>query len=108
MKTTQDLIDLLHLKQDSETVFQGRSNFMGSPNVFGGQVVAQALNAAIRTVPSHRFCHSLHAYFILPGNLSIPIEFQVQEIRDGGSFTTRFIIAKQNDVPHFCDGGFIS
>jgi len=101
MKTTQDLIDLLHLKQDSETVFQGGSNFMGSPNVFGGQVVAQALNAAIRTVPSNRFCHSLHAYFILPGNLSLPIEFQVQEIRDGGSFTTRFITAKQKDVPIF-------
>jgi acyl-CoA thioesterase-2 len=59
------------------------------------------LNAATRTVPAERLCHSLNAYFILPGNLSLPIEFQVQKIRDGGSFTTRFIIAKQNDVPIF-------
>jgi acyl-CoA thioesterase-2 len=101
MQTTKELIHLLDLKQQSETVFQGTSSFMGSPNVFGGQVVAQALNAATRTVPVERICHSLHAYFILPGNLSLPIEFQVQKIRDGGSFTTRFIIAKQNDVPIF-------
>lgn len=101
MQTTKELIHLIYLKQESETVFQGMSNFMGSPNVFGGQVVAQALNAATRTVPAERLCHSLNAYFILPGNLSLPIEFQVQKIRDGGSFTTRFIIAKQNDVPIF-------
>jgi len=101
MQTTKDLLQLLDLEQLGDTTFQGNSNFMGSPNVFGGQVVAQALNAAIRTVPSERFCHSLHAYFILPGNLSVPIEFQVQKIRDGGSFTTRFITAKQNDVPIF-------
>jgi acyl-CoA thioesterase-2 len=101
MQTTKELIQLIELEQLGDTVFQGTSNFMGSPNVFGGQVVAQALNAATRTVPVERFCHSLHAYFILPGNLSLPIVYEVQNIRDGGSFTTRFIIAKQNDVPIF-------
>ncbi len=101
MQTTSELLDLIELKQLSETVFEGTSNFMGSPNVFGGQVVAQALNAATRTVPAERICHSLHCYFILPGNLSLPIMYHVMEIRDGGSFTTRFIQAKQNDVPIF-------
>jgi acyl-CoA thioesterase-2 len=101
MQTTAELLNLLELKQHSETVFEGQSNFMGSPNVFGGQVVAQALNAAIRTVPAERICHSLHCYFILPGNLALPIMYHVMDIRDGGSFTTRFIQAKQNDVPIF-------
>ena len=101
MQTTIELLDLIELKKHSETIFEGTSNFMGSPNVFGGQVVAQALNAAARTVPAERICHSLHCYFILPGNLNLPIIYHVMEIRDGGSFTTRFIQAKQNDVPIF-------
>jgi len=101
METTTALLDLIELKRHSETIFEGASNFMGSPNVFGGQVVAQALNAASRTVPAGRICHSLHCYFILPGNLNLPIIYHVMEIRDGGSFTTRFIQAKQNDVPIF-------
>ena len=101
METTAALLNLIELKKHSETIFEGSSNFMGSPNVFGGQVVAQALNAATRTVPAERICHSLHCYFILPGNLNKPIMYHVMEIRDGGSFTTRFIQAKQNDVAIF-------
>lgn len=101
MQNTSELLRLIELKQHSGTVYEGESNFMGSPNVFGGQVVAQALNAATRTVPEERICHSLHCYFILPGNLGLPIMYHVMEIRDGGSFTTRFIQAKQKDVPIF-------
>jgi len=69
---------------------------VGSPNVFGGQVLGQALNAAYRTIPDGRFCHSLHAYFILPGHLDKPIQFKVQPVRDGGSFTTRYVTAEQD------------
>ncbi len=95
MKTTQELLELIELNQISETQFEGRSETVGSRTVFGGQVLAQALNAAYRTVPENRFCNSLHAYFILPGNLEIPINFKVQLVRDGGSFTTRYVSAEQ-------------
>lgn len=101
MKITAELTALLTLERSGETSFVGHSSFMGSPNVFGGQVVAQALHAAYNTVPEERICHSLHAYFILPGNLKKPIEYQVQLLRDGGSFTTRSVIAKQDDIPIF-------
>ena len=62
MKTTQELIELISLKKLEENLFEGKSSFMGSPNVFGGQVVSQALHAAYQTVPADRFCHSLHSY----------------------------------------------
>ncbi len=96
MKTTQELIDLIHLDQIHETIFEGRSESVGSRNVFGGQVLAQALNAAYRTVPEDRLCHSMHAYFILPGDLQKPISYKVQLVRDGGSFTTRYVSAEQD------------
>ncbi len=96
MKTTQELIDLIELKQLSETSFEGFSITVGSKNVFGGQVLAQALNAASRTVPEERICHSLHGYFILPGDLEKPITYKVQKVRDGGSFTTRYVTAEQD------------
>lgn len=95
MNTTQELIDLIHLKQIDDTLYEGESQTVGSPNVFGGQVLAQALNAACRTVPTERFCHSLHAYFILHGDLTKPIFYKVQLVRDGGSFTTRYVTAEQ-------------
>ncbi|WP_068598894.1 acyl-CoA thioesterase [Vaginella massiliensis] len=97
MKTTDELIDLLSLTEREENIYIGHSNFMGSRNVFGGQVVAQALNAAYNTVPKDRFCHSLHSYFILTGDLNKEIEYHVARLRDGGSFTTRYISAKQDD-----------
>lgn len=86
---------LIDLKQIDEVTFEGNSVSVGSPNVFGGQVLAQALNAAYRTVPNERLCHSLHAYFILPGHLEKPIRYKVQLVRDGGSFTTRYVTAEQ-------------
>lgn len=101
MQTTTELLEIIDLVQESERIFVGKSRFMGSSNIFGGQVVAQALNAATRTVPPERVCHSLHCYFMLPGNLTLPVTYEVNAVRDGGSFTTRFITAKQNDVPIF-------
>jgi acyl-CoA thioesterase II len=95
MKEISELLDLLNLEQIEENLFRGYSKTVGSANVFGGQVLAQALSAAINTVPSDRHVHSLHSYFILPGNLDIPIIFQVDRIRDGGSFTTRRVKAIQ-------------
>jgi len=101
MKTTQELINLINIKQLNETSFEGISESVGSANVFGGQVLAQALNAAHRTVPESRICHSLHAYFILPGNLEKEIKFKVQLVRDGGSFTTRYVTAEQDNQSIF-------
>lgn len=95
MKTASELIDLLELKQTDNLTFEGHSITVGSPNVFGGQVLAQALNAACRTVPETRFCHSLHGYFILHGDLEKPISYKVLPVRDGGSFTTRYVTAEQ-------------
>lgn len=96
MRTTQQLIDLIHLKENDKQLFTGKSESVGSQNVFGGQVLAQALNAAYRTVSEERLCHSLHGYFILPGNLDKDIIYKVQLVRDGGSFTTRYVTAEQD------------
>lgn len=101
MKTTQELIELISLKKLENNLFEGKSSFMGSPHVFGGQVVAQALNAAYQTVDKDRFCHSLHSYFILAGQLDEPIYYEVANLRDGGSFSTRVVTAKQNSEAIF-------
>lgn len=98
MKNVNDLIDLLNLEQIALNTFKGISKTIGSPNVFGGQVLAQALNAANRTVPEERILHSLHSYFLEAGKLEVPIIFIVEEMRDGGSFSTRRVKAMQNDV----------
>lgn len=91
---TQQILDLLNLEQIGEDRFRGQSHFMGSPNVFGGQVLGQSLYAAYVTVPQRRV-HSLHSMFILPGNLNLPIDYEVERVRDGGSFTTRRVVAYQ-------------
>ena len=95
MKDVQELLNLLKLEPLEENLFRGESASVGSKRVFGGQVLAQALYAALKTVPSDRFVHSLHAYFILPGDVEQPIVFEVDRIRDGGSFTTRRVKAIQ-------------
>ncbi len=95
MKTVDELLNLLQLEQLEENFFRGVSSSIGSPRVFGGQVLAQSLSAAIQTVPEDRYVHSLQAYFLLPGDISIPIVFSVDCIRDGGSFTTRSVKAIQ-------------
>lgn len=78
MKDIQALLQLLDLEPIEEHIFRGQSASIGSKRVFGGQVLAQALQSAIRTVPEDRFVHSLHAYFILPGDVAQPIIFEVE------------------------------
>lgn len=89
------LIALLDLERIEENIFRGVSPANQPVRVFGGQVAGQALVAAGRTVPSERKVHSLHAYFIRPGDPSIPIVYEVDRIRDGRSFTTRRVVAVQ-------------
>jgi acyl-CoA thioesterase-2 len=101
MKNTQELLNILTLEDIGNNNFNGVSRDIGSPNVFGGQVLAQSLNAAYRTVPTERILHSLHSYFLEAGNLEIPITYNVQIIRDGGSFSTRRVTAQQNDKTIF-------
>jgi acyl-CoA thioesterase-2 len=91
---TQEILDLLTLQQVDTDRFVGQSHFMGSPNVFGGQVVGQSLYAACKTVEGRR-PHSLHSLFILPGNHQLPITFDVERVRDGGTFSTRRVVATQ-------------
>ena len=97
----QDLLDLLDLEPIEENIFRGQSRSAVVPRVFGGQVAAQALVAAGRTVPAERHAHSLHAYFLRPGDPGAPIVYQVDRIRDGGSFTTRRVVAVQHGKPIF-------
>ena len=91
-----ELVSLLSLEPVDETRFRGRSQDLGWGTVFGGQVLGQALIAAARTVASDRPIHSLHAYFLRPGDVAHPIDYEVDRIRDGGSFTTRRVVAQQN------------
>ena len=91
---TQEILDLLLLEQIGIDHYRGQSHFMGSPNVFGGQVLGQSLYAAAKTVENRR-PHSLHSLFILPGNHRLPIEYEVERIRDGGTFSTRRVVATQ-------------
>lgn len=96
MKTVlKHYLNLLDLEPIDANRFRGNSQDLGMPNVFGGQVLGQALAAAGRTVAG-RLCHSLHAYFLRPGDASLPIEYEVDRIRDGRSFTTRRVVALQN------------
>ena len=96
-----DLLDLLDLEPIERHIFRGRNRPIGTPRVFGGQVLAQALVAAGRTVPDDRAAHSLHAYFILPGDVEAPILYTVDPLRDGGSFATRRVTAIQHGRPIF-------
>jgi acyl-CoA thioesterase-2 len=101
MNNSKELIELLDLKEIEKNVFSGESVTIGSPKVFGGQVLAQAVNAAYRTIKENRFINSLHAYFLEAGDLTIPINYHVAVMRDGGSFSTRRVTAKQNDKTIF-------
>ncbi|MFG2938349.1 acyl-CoA thioesterase [Streptomyces sp. NPDC048282] len=96
-----DLLDLLDLEQIEENIFRGQSRSAVVPRVFGGQVAAQALVAAGRTVPADRHAHSLHAYFLRAGDPGAPIVYNVERIRDGRSFTTRRAVAVQHGRPIF-------
>lgn len=95
-KPMQELIERLDLEKLEENLFRGSSPQNGWQRVFGGLVIAQALMAAQRCVDPDRIVHSLHAYFMRPGDPSIPIVYQVERIRDGSSFTTRRVVAIQH------------
>ena len=100
-KALSKLINLLDLEQLENNLFRGQSENIGGPRVFGGQVLGQALTAAARTVDKKRTAHSLHAYFLRPGDMEFPIIYDVDTIRDGGSFTTRRVVAIQKGEPIF-------
>src|ERR1700759_4419836 len=95
------LLDLLDLEQIEVNIFRGRSPSERVQRVFGGQVAGQALVAAGRTVPGDRPVHSLHAYFIRPGDPSVPLVYTVDRVRDGRAFTTRRGTAIQHGKPIF-------
>ncbi|QQM31416.1 acyl-CoA thioesterase II [Martelella lutilitoris] len=95
------LADLLDLERLEENLYRGQSPVTTWQRVFGGQVVAQSLVAAQRTVPPGRFVHSLHGYFMRPGDTKVPIVFQVERLRDGRSFSTRNVRAIQHGEPIF-------
>ena len=96
-----ELVALLDLERIEVDIFRGRQATVALQRVFGGQVAGQALVAAGRTVPVDRPVHSLHAYFLRPGDPGIPIVYEVDRIRDGRSFTTRRVVAVQHGKPIF-------
>lgn len=91
-----ELLDLLDLEPLEVNIYRGKNRDIGTGRVFGGQVLAQALVAARRTVDEPREAHSLHGYFILPGDLAAPIVYFVDRLRDGSSFSTRRVTAIQH------------
>lgn len=96
----EDLINLLRLERIEDNIFRGESRDIGSAQVFGGQVLGQALSAAHHTVTS-RVAHSLHAYFLRRGDMSAPIIYEVDRSRDGGTFSARRVVAIQHGRPIF-------
>jgi len=96
-----ELVRLLDLERIEVDIFRGLSPASRQQRVFGGQVAGQALVAVGRTVPADRHVHSLHSYFIRPGDPSVPIIYEVDRVRDGRSFTTRRTVAIQHGKPIF-------
>jgi acyl-CoA thioesterase-2 len=96
-----DLIDVLDIQRKSATEFVGRTQWMPHGRVFGGQVLAQALVAAMRTMVEGRAPHSLHSYFLRPGDIQKEIAFSVEVLRDGRSFSARRVHALQDGQPIF-------
>lgn len=96
----QNLVDLFQIKSVAENRFCGQSEDIGAPGVFGGQILGQALMAASLTVPTDRLVHSFHAYFLLAGRHE-PIDYTVERVRDGGSFSTRRVQAHQQGATIF-------
>jgi acyl-CoA thioesterase-2 len=92
---TNELLTLLEVEQLETNLFRGKSRDIGSAQVFGGQVLGQALTAAARTIDG-RVVHSLHAYFLRRGDFNAPIVYEVERSRDGGSFSNRRVVAVQH------------
>lgn len=97
----ENLLNLIHLEKIEEGLFRGQSEDLGLRQVFGGQVVGQALFAAKQTVPEDRVIHSFHSYFLRPGDSQKPIIYDVESLRDGKSFSARRVSAIQNGQPIF-------
>lgn len=95
-----DLLELLQLERIEQNIYRGESRDIGTPQVFGGQVLGQALQAAAATIEG-RTCHSLHAYFLRRGDVEAPIVYEVDRARDGGSFSARRVVAIQHGKPIF-------
>src|ERR1700704_1206854 len=100
-RALDDLIDILELEQLEVNLFRGVSPQEDRQRVFGGQVAGQALVAAGRTVDPERHVHSLHAYFLRPGDPLVPIVYEADRIRDGRSFTTRRVVEIQHGKATF-------
>lgn len=97
----KELLRLLQLEKLEEGLFRGQSENLGLPQVYGGQVLGQALSAARYTVEEDRSVHSFHSYFLYPGDPEKPIIYDVENLRDGRSFSTRRVKAIQNGRPIF-------
>jgi acyl-CoA thioesterase-2 len=95
-KVLNELSALLQLEFIEQGLYRGQSQDLGYKALFGGQVMGQALSAAQETMAENRFVHSLHSYFLRPGNASLPVVYEVEVIRDGASFSTRRVQAIQN------------
>ncbi len=108
MKSLLDqLVSLLSMETIEENLFRGASQDLGFRQLFGGQVLGQALSAASQTVDSARQANSLHGYFLRAGDAKKPVVYQVERVRDGGSFSTRRVTAIQNGQPIFtCSASF--
>ena len=100
-RVLEDLLELLKLEPIEENLFRGRSQDLGFRQLFGGQVLGQSLSAATQTVAPERHVHSLHGYFLRPGDAALPVVYTVDRVRDGGSFTTRRVVAIQKGQPIF-------
>lgn len=100
-KPLNELLNLLQLEKLEEGLFRGQSENLGLPQVYGGQVIGQALSAARYTVEPERTVHSFHSYFLYPGDPEKPIIYDVENLRDGKSFSTRRVKAIQNGRPIF-------
>jgi acyl-CoA thioesterase II len=101
MSAVAELLSILDLEPLESNRLQGRSPQVGWQRIFGGLVISQALVAAMRSVDSALKPHSLHAYFILPGDPALPINYEVENLRDGRSFATRRVVARQNNAAIF-------
>ncbi|MEO6967747.1 MAG: acyl-CoA thioesterase II [Rhodanobacteraceae bacterium] len=94
-----ELVELLRLERLEDNLFRGASRDIGTRNVFGGQVLGQALSAAQQTVDAERAAHSLHGYFLRAGDIEAPIVYSVERARDGASFSSRRVLAIQHGQP---------
>lgn len=100
-RVLDELLALLKLEAIEENLFRGVSQDLGYRQLFGGQVIGQALSAATQTVVPERHVHSMHGYFLRSGDASLPVVYTVDRVRDGGSFTTRRVVAIQKGEPIF-------